>query len=72
MKHDPIVEEVRRVRDGLARRFNYDLRAIGQDLLRRQCATLSEKELDAIREKPSPANALLAVRERPENDYHAK
>ncbi len=29
---DPIVEEVRRVRDGDAARFNYDLRAIFRDL----------------------------------------
>lgn len=29
---DPIVEEVRRVRDAYAARFNYDLRAIYRDL----------------------------------------
>jgi len=29
---DPIVEEVRRVRDAYAARFNYDLRAIFKDL----------------------------------------
>ncbi len=29
---DPIVEEVRRIRDAYAARFNYDLRAIYRDL----------------------------------------
>ncbi len=29
---DPIVDEVRRVRDAYAARFNYDLRAIVRDL----------------------------------------
>jgi hypothetical protein len=32
MKDDPIVEEVRRVRDEHAARFNYDLNAIYRDL----------------------------------------
>ena len=32
MKKDPIVDEVRRVRDRLAARFNYDLDAMFADL----------------------------------------
>ena len=36
MRDDPIVEEVRRVRDAYAARFNYDLEAILQDLLRQE------------------------------------
>ena len=32
MVSDPIVEEIRRIRDEHARRFNYDLRAIVADL----------------------------------------
>jgi hypothetical protein len=32
MRPDPIVEEVRKVRDALAARFNYDLEAIFRDL----------------------------------------
>jgi len=32
MNEDPIVEEVRRVRDRLARRFDYDIHAIFADL----------------------------------------
>jgi hypothetical protein len=34
MTPDPIVDEVRRAREEYARRFNYDLRAIGEDLKR--------------------------------------
>ncbi len=36
MNNDPIVDEVRRVRDDLARRFNYDIHAIFADLRKRQ------------------------------------
>jgi hypothetical protein len=36
MNEDPIVEEVRRVRDKLARRFNYDIHAIFADLRARE------------------------------------
>lgn len=33
---DPIVEEVRRIRQEYAARFNYDIRAMAQDLKRRE------------------------------------
>ena len=36
MPDDPIVEEVRAIRDRLAARFNYDIRAIVEDAMRRQ------------------------------------
>ena len=36
MNDDPIVEEVRRVRDKLARQFNYDIHAIFADLRARE------------------------------------
>lgn len=36
MDEDPIVAEVRRIRDEYARSFNYDLAAICQDLRERQ------------------------------------
>ena len=36
--HDPIVEEVRKARDEYAKRFNYDLDAICQDLRSKQGA----------------------------------
>jgi len=51
MSHDPIVDEVRRIRDEYAKRFNYDLRAIYLDL--------KEKEQQSPRKKvsfpPNPA-----------------
>ncbi|MEW5830142.1 MAG: hypothetical protein AB1846_14710 [Chloroflexota bacterium] len=36
MWNDPIVDEVRRVRDAHARKFNYDLQAIAADLKKQQ------------------------------------
>jgi hypothetical protein len=36
MLPDPIVEEVRRAREAYAKRFNYDLNAMFDDLQRRQ------------------------------------
>ncbi len=36
MREDPIVAEVRRVRDRLAAAFNYDARAVFADIRRRQ------------------------------------
>jgi hypothetical protein len=34
MKDDPIVEDIRQIREAYAARFNYDLKAIYQDLKR--------------------------------------
>ena len=39
MLNDPIVDEVRQARDEIAKRFNYDLRAIFEDAKRRQAAS---------------------------------
>ncbi len=36
MKNGPVVEEVRRVRDELARKFDYDIHAIFADVRERQ------------------------------------
>ncbi len=36
MIEDPIVEEVRKVRDELSKKFNYDLKAIFDDLRKKQ------------------------------------
>ena len=36
MWNDPIVDEVRKVRDAHAKKFNYDLQAIAADLKRQQ------------------------------------
>jgi hypothetical protein len=55
--NDPIVDEVRRVRDAYAARFNYDLDAIFQDIKMR------EKEsglvfVQGVARQPAPARAL--------------
>jgi hypothetical protein len=47
MFDDPIVAEVRRVRDELARQFNYDVHAICEDLWKRQGQTVTGDELRA-------------------------
>lgn len=47
MFDDPIVAEVRRARDELARKFNYDIHAICADLMRRQGKTTTVEELRA-------------------------
>ena len=39
MWKDPIVEETRSRREELARRFNYDIKAIGEELRRRRKAS---------------------------------
>ncbi len=38
MKNDPIVEEVRRIREELAARFDFDVKAIFADMQKRQAA----------------------------------
>ena len=55
--NDPIVDEVRRVRDAHAARFNYDLDAIFQDIKKR------EKQsglvfVQGVARQPSPNKAL--------------
>ncbi len=39
MWNDPIVEEVRKIRDAHAKKFNYDLQAIANDLKKQQKAS---------------------------------
>jgi hypothetical protein len=52
MWNDPIVEEVRKVRDAHAKKFNYDLQAIVADLKKQQKA--SGREFVTLRpKKPS-------------------
>ena len=48
MWHDPIVEEVRRIRDGHAKRFNYDLHAICEDFRKKQ----SESGYEVVSRQP--------------------
>lgn len=54
MERDPIVSEVRALREAYARTFNYDLRAIFRDLKEqenksgRKIVLLAPRQLDAI------------------------
>ena len=61
MATDPIVEEVRAIRDAYARGFGYDLDAIFEDIKRRE----RESPIAPITLPPRPA-APTEVRERPE------
>jgi hypothetical protein len=62
MPNDPIVEEVRAIRDAYARQFGDDLDAIGEDLERRQ----RERSAPPVTLAPRPA-APTEVRQRPES-----
>lgn len=57
MAKDPIVEEVRRIRDQYAARFNYDLDAIYRDLKERE----QRGEFSAVYRRPHPPR----IRSRP-------
>ena len=57
---DPIVTEVRRVRDQLAKRFHYDVKAICADLMKRQGATVTIVELGAGQYSQPKARPALA------------
>ncbi len=50
MARDPIVEEVRRIRDEYAARFNYDLNAIYRDLKERE----QRGEFSVVYRRPRP------------------
>lgn len=66
MNDDPIVEEVRRVRDKLARQFNYDIHAIFADLRARERAEDTTHPLvkDASEWAESQENVLV-LRDQP-------
>ncbi len=68
MWEDPIVAEVRRVREELAARFNYDVKAIFADIRARQAALgdrlvtrdtkpepIADVEITTVTENPEPA-----------------
>jgi hypothetical protein len=63
MWHDPIVEEVRKVRDEYARRFNYDLAAIVREVQARQNAS-DEKVVDRSIGPRSRSRPFRATRKR--------
>lgn len=55
--NDPIVEEVRRVRDAHAARFNYDLDAIFQDIKEREKKS-GLQFIQGVARQPVPNQAL--------------
>jgi len=55
--NDPIVDEVRRVRDAHAARFNYDLDAIFQDIKEREKKS-GLKFVQGVARQPMPNQAL--------------
>ncbi len=55
--NDPIVDEVRRVRDAHAARFNYDLHAIFQDIKEREKKS-GLKFVGGVARQPMPNQAL--------------
>ena len=55
--NDPIVDEVRRVRDAHAARFNYDLDAIFQDIKEREKKS-GLKFVGGVARQPMPNQAL--------------
>ena len=61
--NDPIVDEVRRVRDAHAARFNYDLDAIFQDIKEREKKS-GLKFVQGVARQPvpnQPAGAAISV-----------
>jgi hypothetical protein len=64
--NDPIVEEVRKVRDAHAARFNYDLDAIFRDIKeqekksRRKFVSFTPRRIDP-QQPPQPTEATLAA-----------
>ena len=69
MINDPIVEEVRRVRDKLARQFDYDIHAIFADLRTRERVEDPAHPLvrDASEWAESPENTLM-LRDQPKRE----
>ena len=56
MWHDPIVEEIHRIRDEHAKKLNYDLHAICEDLRKKQ-STLDIKVVSRLPRRSIVRNA---------------
>lgn len=56
---DPIVDEVRRVREAYAARFNYDLRAIYRDL--REQEKRSGRKVASCPSESEPSKAIPSI-----------
>ncbi|MCP5517848.1 MAG: hypothetical protein H7A45_11405 [Verrucomicrobiales bacterium] len=72
MNDDPIVEEVRRARDELARRFNYDIHSIFADLRRGEGNVDPGRPLVSDAREWAPARGdLMTLREEPGEPSHS-
>jgi hypothetical protein len=60
MIEDPIVAEVRRAREEIAKRFNYDLRAMVEDARKRQAE--SGRQVVSFPPRPANKDAMRAPR----------
>jgi len=58
MLHDPIVEEVRAIRDQLAAQFDYDIQLIVQDAQRKQAA--SQRRIVSFERAPAVVPSELS------------
>ncbi len=64
MHNDPIVEEIHRIREEIAARFNYHLEAIGQYMQQRQ----RESGATIVRREPWPVDpVMIGPLRKPEN-----
>jgi len=62
MFHDPIVEEVRAIREQLAAQFNFDIRKIVEDAQRRQATSGSRiVSFERPKKAPQPTGPANAV-----------
>jgi hypothetical protein len=60
MASDPIIEEIHRIREAYAARFNYDLRAIYQDLKKRE----EQGEFVVVSRSPRPSQEEVRPKKR--------
>jgi len=60
MDKDPILEELHRVREEYAARFNYDLQAMYRDLKARE----ERGEFVVVRRSPRPPRVKVALKKR--------
>ena len=65
---DPIVAEVQRIREEIARKYNYDIHALFVDLMSHQKGTVTLDEFKAGKYQPSAAKPAMA-RETPSRKH---
>ena len=61
MKPDPIVDEVREIREGIAREYNYDIQAIVEALMAQQVArgdTVFHSSASSLCAEPARTHAV--------------